>query len=464
MVARRGERPCVTSPAHWEAATRQADPPADRAVAALIGPWSEADGAMGPGLARLAQATRLMAGWTTNGSLATWQAPAEADPAVAAALRAYLDECLALPAWARPADIARAENLFMEYGPLSCTLLFCASLPECYVLPHLSEVLHVAGQLEAHTEHRIRQTAAMVFPVMMKGGLTSPEGGGIAQVLKVRLIHATIRHLILRGAPEAAPAQVAARASPGPRASLHEALRACGWDTARQGLPCNQLELAYTLLTFSSVFLQGMRRLGLPLSEDDERAYLHTWNVAGHVLGIRQELMAHGMAEARAMFDGIQALAAARPPTPDVRPGLGAALMDAMARSIRLPVLRGLPVPMTRWLVGRGTARAVGIDQRVGLLTRVLFFAGLAIVRGIDAIVRLVLPRFSLTRMFTRVVGYHLLTRFLMDQTRPLALPEAVLNPMQETIAAWHHDARAPGWVNALEDHLTAAGPWKAAA
>ena len=54
---------------------------------------------------------------------------------------------------------------------------------------------------EAHTEHRIRQTAAMVFPVMMRGGLMSPGGTGVAQVLKVRLIHATIRHLVLRGTP-----------------------------------------------------------------------------------------------------------------------------------------------------------------------------------------------------------------------------------------------------------------------
>jgi hypothetical protein len=72
-------------------------------------------------------------------------------------------------------------------------------------------VLHVAGQLEAHTEHRIRQTAAMVFPVMLRGGLTDPSGCGVAQVLKVRLIHATIRHLILHGDPEQVSGAVAAR-------------------------------------------------------------------------------------------------------------------------------------------------------------------------------------------------------------------------------------------------------------
>ena len=69
-------------------------------------------------------------------------------------------------------------------------------------------------------------------------------------------------------------------------------------------------------------------------------------------------------------------------------------------------------------------------------------------------------PGFSLSRLFTRAVGYHLLTRFLMNQTRPLALPDRVLNPMGELIAGWSHDPLAPGWVNRLEDRLTTTGDW----
>lgn len=444
----------------WAAMTQVADPLADRTIAAIAGPWSEAPDA--PGLQRLAQATRLLAGWTTNAGLATWTAPASADPAVAQALRAYLDEAAHLPGWTRPADVARAEDVFMAYGPVSCTLLFCASLPQCYVLPHLAEVLHIAGQLEAHTEHRIRQTAAMVFPVMMKGGLLQDDGGGIAQVLKVRLIHATIRHLILHGAPEEAEGRVAPSAPA--RADLHAALQAHGWDVDRQGLPCNQLELAYTLLTFSYVFVQGMRTLRLPLAPEDEAATLHAWNVAGHVLGIRGELMAETMAEAEAMFAELHAMAQTQVPAVDVRPGLGHALIATMARSIRVPVLRNIPVPMTRWLVGEATAHAIGADRPVGWLTWLLFRGGLGVVQAIDSVARVVAPRFSLTRMVTRAVGYHLLTRFLMDQTRPLALPLALVPAMQDTVAGWSHDHHAPRWVNWLEDRLTTGGAWGARA
>jgi hypothetical protein len=445
----------------WDAMAREADPLADQTVAAIIGPWPDANGPTRAGTDRLAQATRLMAGWTSNASLVSWAPrPGDADAQVVAALRAYIDQACRLPQWARPADIQCAEDVFMEYGPMSCTLLFCASLPECYVLPQLSRVLHMAGQLEAHTEHRIRQTAAMVFPVMMTGGLTAGTGGGIAQVLKVRLIHATIRHLILRGPPQQACGCIEPLPPVSPNASLHQALLASGWDVPSQGLPCNQLELAYTLLTFSYVFLKGMRRLGLPLSAAQEQSYLHAWNVTGHVMGIRDELMAHSMEEAAAMFKQVQALARARPAPQDARPALGRALIATMARSIRVPVIRQLPVPLTRWLIGRDTAREIGANEHVSLLTRLTFRAVRLGVALVDGTIRLAFPRFSLTRMFTRVVGYHLLTRFLLDQTRPLALPTELLKPMHETVAGWHHDARSPRWVNHLEDRMTTRGEW----
>lgn len=445
----------------------QADPLADQTVAALIGPWSDADGATGPATDRLAAATRLMAGWTSNGALADWgqddAAAAAADPAVVAALRVYVSEGRALPTWADAAKVERAEAIFMEQGPLSCTLLFCSSLPECYVLPNLAEVLHIAGQLEQHTEHRIRQTAAMVFPVMMKGGLMDASGAGVAQVLKVRLIHATIRHLILRGEPQTVRGQVAPRLQAGAPTGMHAALMSHGWDVDRQGLPCNQIELAYTLLTFSYSFLKGMRTLGLGLPRADEEAYLHAWNVMGHVLGVRRELMADTMDEAASLFERIQAQARGQAVSPDARPALGRALMQTMERTIRLPVVRGIPVPLTRWLIGPDTARAIGVDERVSWPTRLLFGAGRLLVRLIDTVVRVFSPGFSLSRMFTRIVGYHLLTHFLLDQTRPLNLPDQLLNPLTDTVAAWSDDPGAPGWLNRLEDRWTTTGHWRPA-
>lgn len=434
-----------------------ADPLADNAVAAMM----PASGSLNT--AGLATATRLMASWTTNGSLTDWSSPdPDANPTVVQALQNYLKQGSALPDWVDAGKVARAEQLFMAHGPLSCTLLFCSSLPECYVLPHLADVLHTAGQLTAHTEHRIRQTAAMVFPVMMRGGLLSPAGSGVAQVLKVRLIHATIRHLILRCNPAFASGRIEPRVQLGPNVSLHDALAARGWDVDTQGLPCNQVELAYTLLTFSYCFLRGMRNLRQGLSREDEEAYLHAWNVMGHILGIERQLMAQTMNEAEALFQRIQQRARTQKVLPDPRPPLGKALIDTMARSIKLPVIRHIPVPLTRWLIGADAARSIGIAQQISWPTQALFWLGLHMTRTVDSVVQLFKPKFSVSRLITRIVGYHLLTRFLMDQTRPLNLPDHLLNPMRQALAEWSDDVHASRWVNRMEDRFTTDGQWHA--
>jgi len=455
--------------ASMAAMERVGDPLADDIVSRLVGERSLPSSTLttdGPNAtARLNEATRLMAGWTHNGTLLNWPAVRPvpnpgAEDSVTEVLHDYLQQAAHLPDWADADKIARAEKLFMSHGAMSCTLLFCASLPECYVLPQLAGVLHIAGQLEANTEHRIRQTAAMIFPVMMRGGLMSPGGTGVAQVLKVRLIHATIRHLILRGNPAQVRGHVPRRQR-GEPAGMHQAMSDNGWDVDAQGVPCNQIELAYTLLTFSYVFLNGMRKLGQRLSHEDEEAYLHTWNVMGHVLGIRREWMAHTMDDAAALFDRIQARARTVVVTPDARPALGRALMNTMANSIHVPVLRHIPVPLTQWLIGRQTARDIGVDEQVPLLSRLLFRLGLVLVRALDAVMRLVTSRFSIVRLFMRTIGYHMLTRFLLDQTRPLTLPEQVLNPMMDTVAEWSDDPKASTWINRLEDRLTTTGTWQ---
>ena len=47
----------------------------------------------------------------------------------------------------------------------------------------------------------------------------------------------------------------------------------------------------------------------------------------------------------------------------------------------------------------------------------------MALVGMVDAVGRRFSPDFSLARLVTRVLGYHLLTKLLMDQTRPLNCP-----------------------------------------
>ncbi len=452
-----------------------ADAWADDVIARILGDWeapAPVPAGMGEGVElatrvasqwaaqwrRLDEVTDDFARWTSNSAVQEWKPPQTGMVApVQAALGTYLEASRAMPEWADAKKIERAEALFMDNGVLSVVLLFCSSLPECYVLPDLSAVLNATGQLVNHADYRIRQTGAMIFPVMNDGGLCTPAGLGIAQVMKVRLIHATIRNLILRENPAAA---LLAMQSTGEGKSagivppieglaatkdMHQRLFGMGWNAAERGLPCNQEELAYTLLTFSYVYLRSLQVLGLGYDKEDEEAFLHAWNVAGHFLGIERQFMAWDMVEAKSMFDTLQARGRMRvsarlksnPSEPDPRPALGKALMDAMSSVIPWTIFQPFPVLLTRHLCGPQTARDLGIDQPVATSARVLFTVIVAAARVIDSVVGAVAPGFCVSRWLTKKLGRPLTYQLMMAQTRSLKLPTHLRHHIEGILARW---------------------------
>jgi len=441
-----------------------ADPRADDAVAAILGEVGDVDR-----LQRVDDLNGVIRGWQDNANVAGWRPDSrQVEAGLGEPLQRYVTAAQPLPPWADPDRIARAETIFMDYGALSVTILFCASLPECYVVPDLAAVLHATGQLEDRAEYRIRSTGAMIFPVMMEGGLTRPDGSGIAQVLKVRLIHAMVRNLILRGSPDAARGATMipplAQAQPGD--SMQRALHVHGWDLETLALPNNQEELAYTLLTFSYVFLRSLRRLGIPFTTQQEEDYLHAWNVAGHFLGIRRELMVDTMEEAAGLFARMQARGredwAKRPLADDPRPRLGAALMGAMESVIPDGPFKSFPVLLTRRLIGPASSRDLGLDGQVSWLSKLLFASLMLAAYGIDSLARLAFADFSLSRLITRAIGYRLTCTLLMSQTRDLSVPDRLRPGIRSLIASWGKDSKASPLMNALEDRLTTRGGWEA--
>jgi hypothetical protein len=70
--------------------------------------------------------------------------------------------------------------------------------------------------------------------------------------------------------------------------------------------------------------------------------------------------------------------------------------------------------------------------------------------------VRLVFREFSISRFLTRLIGRRFMAGVLMDQTRPLKLPEHVTGQARATMQGWHRDPKAPRWMNVLEEKLMA--------
>jgi ER-bound oxygenase mpaB/B'/Rubber oxygenase, catalytic domain len=198
--------------------------------------------------------------------------------ALPASVAAYLAATGGLPDWADPARIAAGERVFWRYGPAMIAILHCYALPFCYAGRKGVQVLALTARLTSNPTRRIIETAQMMVDVMRPGGLGS-AGTGIRTAQKVRLMHAGVRCLIAQYP---------------------------GWKPEFD-LPINQEDLAGTLLSFSFITLDGLRRLGYVLSNDEIEGYLHAWKVVGHILGIHPELLPLDYADAEAFAARIAA-------------------------------------------------------------------------------------------------------------------------------------------------------------
>ncbi|MFZ3228856.1 MAG: oxygenase MpaB family protein [Pseudobdellovibrio sp.] len=465
----------MTSETKWSdsvlnKAQLQGDPSADRFLSQMINSWQQTptSSQINNNFTLLQQAISLLKPISTNGNLKPITTNNNSTEKAESTINQFITNCESLPSWADLQKIERAETLFKDSGVLACVLFFCSSLPEVYVVPDISAVLHATGNLEKSTDLRIRTTAIMILTVLMKGGLHNSSGGGRPQILKARFIHTILRNLLLRNNPEDLmmdheknKISIHPIKMESPPKSMLDITFSNGWDLATTGIPCNQEELGYTLLTFSYVYLRSLRRLGLAFSATDEIAYLHCWNVIGHILGIETYMMANTMEEAEFLFNKLQRRSRAKILKPDPRPTLGDALMSSIEKSISFDSLKPMASLITKYLTSQETSADLELDKRITFFTKIIFFIFIRSVKLIDLLVRLFNPNFSIARLIIRIAGYQLLNKVLTDPTQPVDLPEHLRDQINTLLHDWSHDPLAPHWINTIEDYFTIRGSWK---
>ncbi|MCB9522466.1 MAG: DUF2236 domain-containing protein [Myxococcales bacterium] len=227
---------------HLSALRADGDPAADAVARAILGSGD---------LARINGLMRQLSG--------NPQVPSAALPPE---VRAWLAETGDLPAWVDAARVERGQRVFVRYGvPILQGLLY-RSLPEVYACADGVQVLARSKRITALVDRRVLETLRFVVDVLTPGHLA--EGAvGVRTAQRVRLLHASIR--------------------------LH--LAAGGFPADRFGPPINQEDLVITLASFSVVILDVLRRFGAELSEAEADGWLHTWNVIGWIMGVREELL-----------------------------------------------------------------------------------------------------------------------------------------------------------------------------
>jgi hypothetical protein len=270
----------------------------------------------------------------------------------------FLDVSATVPAWYDERKVTLGERVFMAHGLLSLVSLLHASLPECYLMARGVHVLWMTQELEQHVFRRLIETAQMVVSVMSPGGLRSDgnrlTGPGVEVAQKVRVMHETMRHLILLG-----PAPAAGKAPAEPR-QLADVMRGQHWNVEALGYPINQEDMAYTLLTFGYVIPRALQTMGADLSRDEQEAVLHAWNVVGHLMGVREEFIVHTMDEATELYGVIQR---AQEGSTVMAQKMTASLIACVQDKLPVVWARWLPPVLVELLVGAEASRMLGLAR-----------------------------------------------------------------------------------------------------
>jgi hypothetical protein len=281
------------------------------------------------------------------------------NPAVVSHIQSYLRESERSLRSLDSAKIEAGERFFAFHGPEVLMLLATYSLPASYTAKRGVQVLAQTGRLESDPLRRLIETTQMVVDVMSPGGLAisadgNAMGRGIKTAQKVRLMHAAIRHLILDH---------------------------FGDQFVRDfGVPINQMDIAGTLMTFSSVVLDGLHKMGEAVDSDDEESYLYCWGAIGHIVGLRPELIPKTVQDAHRLTEVIRASELGRSPQGTE---LTRALVNVLEEQVYPRVFRGTVLALMHRFLGP-YAKVINVPKPGW--TRLLIAPVFAVCRWLDSL------------------------------------------------------------------------------
>jgi hypothetical protein len=256
-----------------------------------------------------------------------------------ASLKSLVENARFVPPWLDWSRLERANDVFLRPGLLGGLTLGLCSLVHGYAAPAGNKPLAFSGRLKERADRRLAETGRFITAVTASNGLR-PGALGWRLVLHVRLMHAAVRRLVLQSGR---------------------------WSNADWSHPINQHDMLATILLFSSVFVDGIRRLGVHVTPQEADDYQHLFRWVGELIGVEAALLPTTYAEAKRLADFIHLTQG--PPDEDSR-ALVAALIEGPLRGAKTPRARqraerqvAITRGLCRSLIGDELADALGLTR-----------------------------------------------------------------------------------------------------
>lgn len=180
-----------------------------------------------------------------------------------------------IPEWLDESLITAGSALSMRSGINGLISLRDYSLMGGYDYAYLNKPLVFTGALKKGASKRITDTLDFWVHVTRKNALQI-NNEGYRYIVRTRMIHSFSRLMIQE--------------------------KYNNWNKEAWGEPINCGDMVATGIGFSLVFLHGLHKLGLTISEKEELGVFHLWKYIGHLLGIPHDYLPNNKKEATEMF------------------------------------------------------------------------------------------------------------------------------------------------------------------
>jgi len=190
------------------------------------------------------------------------------------ALRALFDEMESPPAWVDIDAFTPGIRMFHRNSRLVLGAFVGGVLVEGFST-NISKSFFITGRVRDSGVRRLKQNNRHMIELFVPGGMDR-GGDGWKLSVRIRLVHAQVRHLLNESED---------------------------WDREAWGEPISAAHVGFAISAFSARLLKHLESLGAVFSDEERKSFMAVWRYSGHLMGIPETILYETEEEALRIFE-----------------------------------------------------------------------------------------------------------------------------------------------------------------
>ena len=186
-----------------------------------------------------------------------------------ASMREFFNQATTLPEWLDYSAFAPGIRMFHRNSTLILAAFVAGVLIEGFTT-NIAKSFFITGRVRDQGVRRLGQNNRHMTEIFLPGGLDR-DGDGWKLSVRIRIVHAQVRHLLNNSED---------------------------WDTKAWGIPISSAHLGYAIASFSARLLKHMKTLGAAYNDEERESFMAIWRYTGYLMGIPETILFHDEDEA----------------------------------------------------------------------------------------------------------------------------------------------------------------------